>query len=137
MHIILTTNNFLEQSSPSRKRPRSPSPSSPNKKPTSETSSTAITQDEVALYDRQIRLWGLEAQQRMRNSTILIAGITGLANETIKNLVLAGVGAVTLMDHHVVSDLDLGAQFFLTKEKLGQNVGIHYYFDTYLLFIKN
>lgn len=30
-----------------------------------------ITNDEVQLYDRQIRLWGLEAQSRMRNARIL------------------------------------------------------------------
>ncbi|KAG8753733.1 hypothetical protein FRC14_005770 [Serendipita sp. 396] len=34
--------------------------------------STAITEDEAALYDRQIRLWGLEAQQKMRNATVLV-----------------------------------------------------------------
>jgi len=27
-------------------------------------SSLAITEDEAALYDRQIRLWGLDAQKR-------------------------------------------------------------------------
>ena len=29
-----------------------------------EQNGTAITEDEAALYDRQIRLWGLDAQKR-------------------------------------------------------------------------
>ncbi|KAJ3308355.1 hypothetical protein HDV04_003915 [Boothiomyces sp. JEL0838] len=80
-----------------------------------------ITADEVKLYDRQIRLWGMEAQQRMRNSKILVIGITGLSNEILKNIVLAGVGQVTLLDHSVVKDVDLGVQFLLRKEDLGKH----------------
>ncbi|CAG8443318.1 7219_t:CDS:10 [Diversispora eburnea] len=68
-----------------------------------------ITEDEAALYDRQIRLWGLEAQQR------------GLNNEVCKNLVLAGIGTVTIIDHNVVTEEDLGAQFFVTAEDIGKN----------------
>ncbi|RUS23387.1 hypothetical protein BC937DRAFT_92505 [Endogone sp. FLAS-F59071] len=80
-----------------------------------------ITEDEAALYDRQIRLWGLEAQQRMRNSNILVAGMRALSNEVCKNLVLAGVGAITILDHEAVTAEDLGAQFFLTEADLGKN----------------
>lgn len=80
-----------------------------------------ITEDEAALYDRQIRLWGLEAQQRMRNSSILISGIRGLSNEVCKNLVLAGVGSVTIIDHNIVTEEDLGAQFLITEQDLGKN----------------
>lgn len=31
-----------------------------------ERNGTAITEDEAALYDRQIRLWGLDAQKRYK-----------------------------------------------------------------------
>lgn len=41
-------------------------------------------------YDRQIRLWGLAAQQRMANASVLVIGLRGLAAEICKNLVLAG-----------------------------------------------
>jgi len=45
-----------------------------------------------------------------------------LANEVAKNLVLAGIGSLTILDHEVVTEEDLGAQFFLTEEHVGQNV---------------
>ncbi|CAG8594693.1 597_t:CDS:2, partial [Scutellospora calospora] len=83
-----------------------------------------ISEDEAALYDRQIRLWGLEAQQRMRISSILISGMRGLSNEICKNLVLAGIGAITIIDHNLVTEEDLGAQFFVTEEDIGKKKAI-------------
>ncbi|CAO3690429.1 unnamed protein product [Umbelopsis vinacea] len=80
-----------------------------------------ITEDEAALYDRQIRLWGLESQQRIRNANILVVGMKGLGNEICKNLVLAGIGSLTILDHEPVTVQDLGAQFFLTESDIGKN----------------
>ncbi|KAI5119190.1 hypothetical protein M0805_004445 [Coniferiporia weirii] len=79
-----------------------------------------ITEDEAAVYDRQIRLWGLEAQQRMRNATILIVRLRGVATETVKNIVLAGIGKLVVMDDELVSEEDLGAGFFFRDEDVGQ-----------------
>ncbi|KAI5783788.1 hypothetical protein FPQ18DRAFT_298574 [Pyronema domesticum] len=85
------------------------------------TAAQTISADEVALYDRQIRLWGMEAQLRMRNSKILLITMRGLANEVAKNLVLAGIGSLTVMDPEVVEEDDLGASFFFSEEHVGQN----------------
>eukprot|EP00884_Botryococcus_braunii_P009059 jgi/Botrbrau1/18154/Bobra.53_1s0024.1 len=49
------------------------------------------------IYDRQIRMWGLEVQKRLQEATVLLVGGSGLAAEVAKNLVLAGVG-VDIMD---------------------------------------
>jgi ubiquitin-like 1-activating enzyme E1 A len=61
----------------------------------------------------------------MRNSSILISGIRGLSNEVCKNLVLAGVGSITIIDHNIVMEEDLGAQFLITEQDLGKNVIKH------------
>jgi len=45
-----------------------------------------------------------------------------LANEIAKNLVLAGIGSLTIQDDRLVTDDDLGAQFFLSGEDIGKNV---------------
>ncbi|KAJ8593822.1 hypothetical protein M405DRAFT_872402 [Rhizopogon salebrosus TDB-379] len=79
-----------------------------------------ITEDEAAVYDRQIRLWGLEAQQRMRNATILVIRLRGTATETIKNIVLAGIGKLVIFDWEEVSEEDLGAGFFYRDEDVGK-----------------
>ncbi len=49
-----------------------------------------LSVQEAELYDRQIRLWGAEAQQRIRGSTVLIYGMNALGAEVSKNAVLAG-----------------------------------------------
>ena len=58
-----------------------------------------LSKEQAAVYDRQLRVWGVEAQQRMMQSKILVVGMGGLTCEVCKNLILAGVGKVTLMDH--------------------------------------
>ncbi|CAL3964635.1 unnamed protein product [Diplocarpon coronariae] len=80
-----------------------------------------ISADEIALYDRQIRLWGVQAQEKIRNANILLITMKALGNEIAKNLVLAGIHSLTIVDHEVVTENDLGAQFFLTEADVGTN----------------
>lgn len=80
-----------------------------------------ISADEIALYDRQIRLWGVQAQEKIRSANILLIGMKGLGAEIAKNLVLAGVGTLTILDGETVADFDLGTQFFISQEQIGQN----------------
>jgi ubiquitin-like 1-activating enzyme E1 A len=80
-----------------------------------------ISADEIALYDRQIRLWGVKAQERLRSAKILLIGMKALANEIAKNLVLAGVGSLTVLDPELVTQDDLSSQFFISQEHIGQN----------------
>ena len=65
----------------------------------------------------------MKAQEKIRSANILLITMKALANEIAKNLVLAGIGSLTINDHAVVSEADLGAQFFLSAEDghLGQN----------------
>lgn len=79
--------------------------------------------DEIALYDRQIRLWGMKAQEKIRNANILLITMKALGNEIAKNLVLAGIGSLTVLDPEPVTPVDLGAQFLLSEEDtpLGTN----------------
>jgi len=88
----------------------------------SQSAPVEITEDEAALYDRQIRLWGLEAQQRMRNATILVVKLRGVATETIKNIVLAGIGKLIIWDCEDVAAEDLGVGFFFRDEDVGKKV---------------
>lgn len=57
----------------------------------------------------------------MRNSRILIAGLSGLGAEISKNIILAGVKSVTFLDHRSVTELDFCSNFFIARESLGKN----------------
>lgn len=80
-----------------------------------------ISEEEAAQYDRQIRLWGLEAQKRLRASRVLLVGLRGLGAEVAKNLILAGVKGLTMMDHQQVSPEDTRAQFLVPAGSVGRN----------------
>ncbi|XP_050083438.1 SUMO-activating enzyme subunit 1 [Anopheles aquasalis] len=83
------------------------------------TNGVQLTEEETELYDRQIRLWGLDSQKRLRAARILIAGLNGLGAEIAKNVILAGVKAVTLLDHQKVTEADFCSQFLVPQTALG------------------
>ena len=65
-----------------------------------------------------------DALGRLRTARVLLITMKALANEIAKNLVLAGVGSLTIQDHQSVTDDDLGAQFFVSDQDVGKNVGL-------------
>lgn len=82
--------------------------------------SEKLSEDEIALYDRQIRLWGLAAQTSMRSARVLLVNLGSIGTEVAKNVVLSGIGHLTVLDTHTVREDDLGSQFFLAKEDVGK-----------------
>ncbi|KAK4501085.1 hypothetical protein PRZ48_006891 [Zasmidium cellare] len=82
--------------------------------------STKLSADEIALYDRQIRLWGAQAQERIRSAKVLLVSLRALGTEIAKNLTLAGISSLTIIDDEPVTEDDLGAQFFLREEDIGK-----------------
>ena len=58
----------------------------------------------------------------MRNATILVIRLKGVATEAIKNMVLAGIGKLIILDEQKVSEEDLGAGFFFRDEDVGLKV---------------
>ena len=71
-------------------------------------------------YDRQLRLWGTHGQKKLQTSHILLIGSTFTGCETLKNLVLPGIGQFTIIDDHIVTELDAGSSFFIEKEDIGR-----------------
>lgn len=60
----------------------------------------------------------------MRSSTVLVISLKGVAHEIIKNVVLAGIGRLIVMDDEDVTEDDLGSGFLFREEEgaVGQNV---------------
>ena len=58
----------------------------------------------------------------MRNAAILVVNFRGVATETIKNIVLAGIGKLIIWDGEDVVAEDLGAGFFFRDEDIGKKV---------------
>ena len=49
-------------------------------------------------YDRQLRLWGANGQRSLSEARILLIGSSAVGTETLKNLVLPGIGSFHVMD---------------------------------------
>ena len=62
----------------------------------------------------------------MRNATILVVRLKGTATEAIKNMVLAGIGKLIVVDSEEVTEEDLGAGFFFRDEDIGKKVRAPY-----------
>ncbi|KAF2148997.1 hypothetical protein K461DRAFT_315933 [Myriangium duriaei CBS 260.36] len=73
-------------------------------------------------YDRQLRLWAAAGQAALEEAHILLInsgpGVTGI--EALKNLILPGIGKFTIQDSAIVSEADLGINFFLDDSSLGK-----------------
>uniref|UniRef100_A0A3Q3F4Y1 NEDD8-activating enzyme E1 regulatory subunit n=1 Tax=Labrus bergylta TaxID=56723 RepID=A0A3Q3F4Y1_9LABR len=59
-------------------------------------------------YDRQLRLWGDHGQEALENAHVCLINATATGTEILKNLVLPGIGAFTIVDGHTVSGEDVG-----------------------------
>lgn len=71
-------------------------------------------------YDRQLRLWGPIGQRNLAKSHVLLIQADAVGAETLKNLVLPGVGAFTILDDHRVTSEDLGNNFFVSVDAVGK-----------------
>ena len=58
----------------------------------------------------------------MRNATILVVRLRGVAGEVIKNIVLAGIGALVMVDDENVTEENLGAGLFFRDDDVGKKV---------------
>ncbi|KAI1904161.1 hypothetical protein AGOR_G00002830 [Albula goreensis] len=72
-------------------------------------------------YDRQLRLWGDHGQEALENAHVCLINATASGTEILKNLVLPGIGAFTIVDGHKVSGEDVGNNFFLSNNSIGKN----------------
>lgn len=85
-----------------------------------------LSLDEKEIYDRQIRVWGLNSQLRynilrLRSSTIFIYNFSVINSEIAKDAVLGGVNLL-IYDNSIVTLEDLNTLFFFTQQDIGKKV---------------
>lgn len=78
--------------------------------------------DKNTKYDRQLRLWAQDGQNRLENSHVCLINATSTGSEILKNLVLPGIGSFTIVDSRNVDEDDLSGNFFLQESDLGTSI---------------
>eukprot|EP01084_Bolivina_argentea_P291986 501891_1 len=72
------------------------------------------------LQSRAIEALGADTFKNLSSLEVLIIGLRGVGVETAKNLILTGPNSVALYDDETVEIRDLGANFYLREEHVGQ-----------------
>lgn len=70
-------------------------------------------------YDRQERIWWWD-QEALLKSRVLVVGAGALGNELVKNLVLAGVGQIDVVDMDRIENSNLARCVFFRPEDTGR-----------------
>ena len=70
-------------------------------------------------YDRQTRLWG-EGQILICAAKLLCLNSDSCSSEILKNLILSGIGEVTIVDDAKISSDDIKNNFFVDSEDVGK-----------------
>lgn len=65
------------------------------------------------------RLWGEHGQNSLERANICLVNATAVGCEVIKNLILPGIGSFTIIDPSIVTEEDLGTNFYVDKESIG------------------
>ena len=68
------------------------------------------------------RLWAATGQTALESASVLVIGASAAATSILKNLVLPGIGHITLLDHGAVTPADAGNNFFFDgPTSIGRN----------------
>eukprot|EP00889_Picochlorum_renovo_P005594 jgi/Picre1/32624/NNA_007970.t1 len=76
--------------------------------------------DKHIRYDRGIRIWGMHGQAALEQAKICLLNCSATGSEALKNMVLGGINAFTIVDNSLVIDEDLGTNFMVHPSSLGQ-----------------
>ncbi len=84
---------------------------------------TILSEREITRYKRQLLLkgWGLEFQEKLKRTTVFVAGAGGGASPTIMQLALAGFGTIFICDYDKVELSNLNRQFLHDESRIGMN----------------
>jgi len=81
-----------------------------------------FSKEELARYNRHIIIpeFGLEAQQKLKASKVLVIGSGGLGSPVLLYLAAAGVGTIGIVDFDVVDDSNLQRQVLFGINEIGK-----------------
>lgn len=88
----------------------------------SETMENTLSRSELLRYSRHMAMpeFGIEGQQKLKNSRVLVIGCGGLGAPLLHYLAAAGVGTIGILDFDEVEDSNLQRQVLFGTDDIGQ-----------------
>lgn len=96
---------------------------SPGVDASSKSPGPVVESEKTKRYDRQLRLWGDHGQAAIESARICLINANATGTEILKNLILPGIGAFTIVDNAIVKEEDVSISFFVRPSDVGANRG--------------
>lgn len=80
-----------------------------------------FTPEELARYNRHLIIagFGMEAQEKLKKSSVLVVGAGGLGSPVLLYLAAAGIGHIGIVDCDIVEDSNLHRQVLYSVDEIG------------------
>ena len=80
-----------------------------------------LSKAEITRYNRQLLIngWGNEAQEKLKQSTVFVAGVGGLGSPLLYYLAVAGIGTLKICDFDKIDLSNLNRQILHTENEIG------------------
>jgi len=80
----------------------------------------SLSQLELERYDRQLKIIGVEGQEKLKKSRVLVVGAGGLGSPVLLYLAAAGVGELVVVDDGLVELSNLNRQILYRTSDIGK-----------------
>ena len=82
-----------------------------------------LSEEETSRYRRQLRMpeIGVNGQKRLKQATVMIAGLGGLGSISAYYMAAAGIGHLKVVDKDQVADHNLNRQILHDDSRIGMN----------------
>ena len=77
-----------------------------------------LSERDLERYERQLRIFGKEGQEKLKKAKVFIGGAGGLGSSISLYLAAAGIGRIRIVDHGTIELSNLNRQILYAEDDL-------------------
>ena len=71
------------------------------------------------MFDREIKLIGINNYNKLKNSTVMVIGLGGVGGYVVESLTRAGIGNIILVDYDIIDITNINRQLISNTSNIG------------------
>lgn len=71
------------------------------------------------MFDREIKLIGIDNFNKLKNSTVMVIGLGGVGGYAVESLTRAGIGKIILVDYDIIDISNINRQIIANTSNIG------------------